>query len=74
MRINQSDLKLQNVSVMNVLIMNNRVMEFPDANFGKGTFYFPNGETVPDGPGPPYYRSFTFTLRHTTLGRTPLDE
>jgi hypothetical protein len=26
----------------------------------------------PSGPGPPYYRGFTITLRHTTLGRTPL--
>ena len=28
----------------------------------------------PSGPGPPHYRSFTITLRHTTIGRTPLDE
>jgi hypothetical protein len=28
----------------------------------------------PSGPGPPLYRGFTFTFRHTTLGRTPLDE
>jgi hypothetical protein len=26
------------------------------------------------GPGPPHYRGFTITLRHTTLGRTPLDK
>ena len=26
------------------------------------------------GQGPPHYRSFTITLRQTTLGRTPLDE
>jgi hypothetical protein len=25
-------------------------------------------------PGPPHYRGFTITLRHTTIGRTPLDE
>jgi hypothetical protein len=24
--------------------------------------------------GPPQYRGFTIMLRHTTLGRTPLDE
>jgi hypothetical protein len=29
---------------------------------------------APFGPGPPHYRDFTITLRHTTLGRTPLDE
>jgi hypothetical protein len=34
----------------------------------------PNGATAPSGPGPPYYRGFTITLSHTTLGRTPLDE
>jgi hypothetical protein len=28
----------------------------------------------PNGQGPPHYRSFTIILRHTTLGRTPLDE
>jgi hypothetical protein len=27
-----------------------------------------------NGPGLPLYVSFTITLRHTTLGRTPLDE
>ena len=35
---------------------------------------FFHGATAPSGPGPPYYRGFTITLRHTTLGRTPLDE
>jgi hypothetical protein len=28
----------------------------------------------PNGPGPPHYRGFTITLRHTTLCRNPLDE
>jgi hypothetical protein len=29
----------------------------------------------PSGPGQPHYRDFTIThFRHTTLGRTPLDE
>ena len=31
------------------------------------------GKTAPREPGPPQYRGFTFTLRHTTLVRTPLD-
>jgi hypothetical protein len=26
------------------------------------------------GPRPPHYRGFIITLRHTTVGRTPLDE
>jgi len=33
-----------------------------------------HGETAPSGPGPPHYRGFTVTFRHTTLGSTPLDE
>ena len=28
----------------------------------------------PSGPVHPHYQGFTITLRHTTLGRTPLDE
>jgi hypothetical protein len=36
--------------------------------------FFPNGTTAPSDPGPPHYRGFTITLRHTSLGRTPLDE
>jgi hypothetical protein len=35
--------------------------------------FFSNRATVL-GPGPPHYRSFTITLIHTTLGRTPLDK
>jgi len=30
--------------------------------------------TGPSGPGPTYYRGFSITLRHTTLGRTPVEE
>jgi hypothetical protein len=30
--------------------------------------------TAPVGPGSPHCRGFTITLRHITLGRTPLDE
>jgi hypothetical protein len=40
----------------------------------KCIYFFPSGITAPSGPGPPHYRGFTITLRHTTLGRTPLDE
>jgi hypothetical protein len=36
--------------------------------------FFSNGPTAPGGPEPPQYRDFTITLRHTTLGTTPLDE
>jgi len=37
-------------------------------------FFFCHGATAPSGPRPPHYRGFIITLRHTTLGRTPLDE
>jgi hypothetical protein len=37
------------------------------------TIFF-HDTTAPSGPGPPHYRGFTIKLRHTTLGRTPLDE
>ena len=30
--------------------------------------------TAPSGPSPSHCRGFMITLRHTTLGRTPLDE
>jgi hypothetical protein len=33
-----------------------------------------HGAIAASGPGPPHYRGFTIALRHTTLGRTPLDE
>jgi hypothetical protein len=36
--------------------------------------FFFNGATAPSGPRPPHYRGFTITLRHTTVGGTPLDE
>jgi len=32
------------------------------------------GATVLSGPGPPRFRGFTITPRHTTFGRTSLDE
>jgi hypothetical protein len=37
-------------------------------------FFSPHGSTAPSGPEPPHYRGFTITLRHTTVGRTPLDK
>ena len=38
--------------------------------------FFYHGATAPpqSGPRPPHYRGFTITIRHTTVGRTPLDE
>jgi len=36
--------------------------------------YFFIARQAPSGPEPPYCRGFTITPRHTTLGRTPLNE
>jgi hypothetical protein len=36
-------------------------------------YYYFRGATAASGPRLPHYRGFTITLRHTTLGRTPLD-
>jgi len=33
-----------------------------------------HGATDPSGPGPLHYQGFMITLRHTTLGTTPLDK
>ena len=38
------------------------------------TSFFYHDATAPCGPRPPHYRGFTITLRHTTLGGTPLYE
>jgi hypothetical protein len=40
----------------------------------KVSFPPPLWKTAPSWPGPPHYRGFTITLRHTTRGRSPLDE
>jgi len=36
--------------------------------------FFCHGATDPSGPRPSRCRGFMITLRHTTLGWTPLDE
>ena len=36
--------------------------------------FSPHVPTAPSGPSPPHYQGFTITLRHTTLGTTPLAE
>ena len=42
--------------------------------YGEDHFISFYGTTAPSWPGPSHYRAFTITLRHTTLGRTSLDE
>ena len=36
--------------------------------------FFFHGSTAPSGSRPAHYQGFTITLRHTTVGRTPLEE
>jgi hypothetical protein len=36
--------------------------------------HFYHGAIAPSGPRPPRWQGFTITLRHTTLGKTPLDQ
>jgi hypothetical protein len=36
--------------------------------------FFFSWPDIPSGSGPSHYRGFTITLRHTTLGRTSLDQ
>jgi len=42
--------------------------------FGRPGVNFSQGAETPSEPGPPQYQGSTITLRHTTLGRTPVDE
>ena len=42
--------------------------------FNNNEILSPHTATATTGPGSPHYRGFTITLRHTTLGMTPLDE
>jgi len=37
-------------------------------------YFLPHGAISPSGLGPPQYRGFTIKLRHTTHGKTPLEE
>ena len=37
-------------------------------------YHSPHGAAAPNGSRPPHYQGSTIALRHTTLGRTPLDE
>ena len=48
------------------------IKRHPHADVNSCTFS--HGATAPSGPGAAHYRGFTITLRHTTLGKVPLDE
>jgi hypothetical protein len=47
----------------------------PEALFLTNVFFISNGSTTPWGPRPPQFpRLHDHTFRHTTFGKTPLDE
>ena len=53
----------------------NKLNEFDYSRYDNWTqFSFSHGSTALNWPRPPQSRGFTITLRHTILGRTPLDE
>ena len=61
---------------LSIILVNSRHLhvwwwDVPVLNHG---LLFPHGATACRGPRPSHYRGFTTTIRHTTLGRIPLDE
>ena len=50
------------------------LMKYCQVSEGYKSTFFSHGAAAPSGPGLPHFGGFTITLRHTTLGRTPLDE
>jgi hypothetical protein len=50
------------------------MFRFRFRQFKHFNYLMSHGATAPRGPGRPHYQGFTITLRHTTLGRTPLHE
>jgi hypothetical protein len=63
-------LQLRNISYLT------RAFRFKNTIFIHYTIHFLlfHGTTAPGGPGPPHNRGFMIILRHTTLGRTPLED
>jgi hypothetical protein len=55
---------------LNTLLFWNNISSIPQVTYSSSSL----DATTSSGPGPPHCRGFTITLRHTTLGRTPLDE
>ena len=56
---------------LSLFAQNVRFNDHPQAKQQVRSF---NSTTAPSGPALPHYRDFMITFRHTTLGRTPLDE
>jgi hypothetical protein len=62
------------LGVMGVLCFDSlQYLIFP-VNLCKSLLLLSAVEQPPSWSRPPHYRGFTITLRHTTLGRGPLDE
>jgi hypothetical protein len=61
------DSKSWKTNILDKLVVTEPVKKNPSTIFSSGV-------AAPIGPGPLHYRHFTITLRHTTLGRTPLEE
>ena len=63
---------IQQQSVTGGWIKNRLISPKPAENYI--IFFIFHSGTAASGPGSPLYLCFTITLRHTTIGRTPLDE
>jgi hypothetical protein len=50
------------------------VFEICFSFFYRIVLFFYHGATAPSRAGPPHCLGFTITIRHTTVGRNPLDE
>jgi hypothetical protein len=62
------------VNLLSYLISFVSVLKLSDFSVFMYFVLFFHGATALSGPGPPHCWGFTITLRHTTLGKTPLDE
>ena len=57
-----------------LIVLTKKVLNFNKVTVSLYSYIYFHGMTAPSGPEPPHYRGFTITLKHTTLGRTPLEE
>jgi len=61
---------ISSLTTNNVIDSSSRITE---RETNKKVVFF-HGTKAPSGLGPPHSRSFTIALRHTTVGKTPLEE
>ena len=55
-------------------VLPNSLFAVHSCSYSTVFFFFCRSMTAPSGPGPPHCRGYKVTPRHTTFGRTPLDE